>query len=61
MYLISLASQFAVEAAQRDAKRLDGAHRIVEVAREHVLVNAAELHHNVVDLSLIHISQGIVR
>lgn len=46
---MSLACQLAVEAAERDAKGLDGTQWIVVVHREDVLRDAAELHHYVVD------------
>ncbi len=41
--------EFGVEAGQRDAERLRGAQRVVVVHREHVLSDAPELHHDVVN------------
>jgi hypothetical protein len=49
LFLFLFTSDFTVKTAECDAERLQGAHRIVKVTCEHVLVYAAELHHNVLN------------
>lgn len=47
--IVLFAREFAVETAERDGERLEGADGKSIVHREHVLRDTAELHHHVVD------------
>lgn len=52
MRSILFAGELTVETAEGYSKRLNGTHRVVEVACEHVFVYSTELHHNILGLNI---------
>lgn len=52
MRSILFAGELTVETAEGYSERLNGTHRVVEVACEYVFVNSTELHHNILGLNI---------
>ena len=52
MRSILFAGELTVETAKGYSERLNGTHRVVEVACEHFFVYSTELHHNILGLNI---------